>query len=225
MPMKYDDLITNVSDIKDKRGQKIIVDLDIYDGNNYITSYEILLDLKQMGISKNMDYEYQLSKDLSRVVRQYYYANNELPKVEDIQEKMHQKNYLSISLPKEIFKIAKKKIVDFNKLCVDWDYRNIDMNDSHISGIDIKDNIVFINCEKYDEKLDSYLYCVGAIVGSEKLLDKFNNLDLTKYEDVLNFITELNDYVEWNQVDISLSQERDKELKKLDTVDLEEIEK
>ncbi len=220
--MKYDNLITNVGDIKDKRGQKIIVNLDIYDGNNYITSYDIELDLKQMNLSRKMDYEFQLSKDLNRVVTQYYYTNNRLPKIEEIQESMHQKKYFKISLPKEFSKIAKKKIVEFNKLCVDWDYRNIDMNDSHISGIDINDNIISINCEKYDGKLDSYLYCSGGMIGSKKLLEKFNDLDLTKYEDVLNFMDELNNCIDWNKVDTLLYQERDKELKKLDIVDLEE---
>lgn len=220
--MKYDDLITNVSDIKDKRGQKIIVNLDIHDGNNYITSYDIELDLKQMGINRKMDYEFQLSKDLNRVVTQYYYANNRLPKIEEIQESMHQKNYLIISLPKEFSKITKKKIVEFNKLCVDWDYRNIDMNDSHISGIDINNNIISINCEKYDRKLDSYISCSGGMIASKKLLERFNSLDLTRYEDVLNFISELDNCVDWNKVDSLLYQERDKELKKLDIGNLEE---
>lgn len=221
--MKYDDLITTVSDIKDKRGQKIIVDLDIYGGNNYITSYSIELDLNQIGISRKMDYEFQLSKDLNRVVTQYYYTNSTLPKTEEIQESMHQKKYLQISLPKEFSKITKKKTVDFNKLCVDWDYRNIDMNDSHISGININNNIISINCEKYDGKLDSYIYCSGGVIGSKKLLEKFNDLDLTNYKDVLNFMDELDKCVDWNKVDTLLNQERDKELKKLDIVDLEEV--
>ena len=72
MSMKYKNLYTIVSDIKDKRGQRVLISLDAYNGDKYITSYNFELELKKMGLNKKMDYEYQLSKDLNRVVRRYY---------------------------------------------------------------------------------------------------------------------------------------------------------
>lgn len=34
------------------------------------------------------------------------------------------------------------KIESFNELCGDWEYRNIDMTDSHIAGIEIENSVV-----------------------------------------------------------------------------------
>ena len=39
MNMKYKNLYTVVSDIKDKRGQRVLINLDLYNGDKYITSY------------------------------------------------------------------------------------------------------------------------------------------------------------------------------------------
>lgn len=223
--MIYENLITNVSDIKDKRGQKIIVDIDIYNDNECIESYSLELDLKQMGISKNTDYEFQLAKDIDREITKYYYSNKELPPADIIQNIMNGKRYISISLPKENIKIPKEKIEQFNELCGDWDYRNIDMTDSHISGIDILMNkFISISCERFDTTLDDYISCSGGTIGSKNLIEKFNKLELDIYEDVLDFMSSLNQCVSWDKVDSLLDKELEKELSKLSKDDLEEIE-
>ena len=64
---KYDDLHTVVSDIIDGKKQNIEVDLDIYNDNEFITTYKIKLDLAKIGLNQKDDYEFQLCKDLDNL--------------------------------------------------------------------------------------------------------------------------------------------------------------
>lgn len=99
--MKYNNLYTIVNDICDEENEVIILDLDIYDGKNFITSHSLKLDLKKMGLSSDMDYAFQLSKDVNNIVVNYYNKNNKLPSMNEIENKMHSLNYFIIELPSE----------------------------------------------------------------------------------------------------------------------------
>lgn len=214
--MKYKNLYTIVSDIKDKRGQKVLIDLDVYDSDNYITSYNIELELKKMGLNKKMDYEYQLSKDLNRVVRRYYNNKKKLPSVETIQNKMHHKNYLIISNSTRLnYKEIKEKVKQFNDLCGDWDYRNIDMTDAHLEGIEIKYRMIKIFGERFDVDLDDYIMCLAGRINNQEYIRKFIELDLENREQVLAFMTSLEDCIDWKKVESNLDKIKEKELKEI----------
>ena len=194
MNMKYKNLYTIVSDIKDKRGQRVLISLDVYNGDKYITSYNFELELKKMGLNKKMDYEYQLSKDLNRVVSRYYNIKKKLPTIETIQNKMHHKNYLIISNSTRLnYKEINKKLKEFNRLCGDWDYRNTDMTDVHLGGIEIKYRAIKMYCEKYDVDLDNYIICYSE-----------------NREKVLEYISSLEDCIDWKKVDNDLDKIKEK---------------
>lgn len=209
--MKYKNLYTIVSDIRDKRGQRVLIDLDVFDGDNYITSYDIELELKKMGLNKKMDYEYQLSKDLNRVVRKYYKTKRKLPNVETIQNKMHHKNYIIISNSTRLnYKEINVKVNEFNKLCGDWDYRNTDMTNVHLGGIEIKYRTIKMYCEKYDVDLDNYIICSSGRINNQDYLKEFIELDLENREKVLEYISSLEDCIDWKKVENNLDKIKEK---------------
>lgn len=96
---KYNNLHSIVSDIADIANNKISVNLDIYSDFKVITSYKIELDLSKMGLTSNMDYEFQLSKDLSNKIEKYYDKNDKLPSIKELENEMHQINYFIIEKP------------------------------------------------------------------------------------------------------------------------------
>lgn len=95
----YNNLHSIISDITDISKNKISVDLDVYSNFKIITSYKIELDLSQMGITSDMDYAFQLSKDLSNKIAKYYDKNNKLPSIKELENEMHLINYFIIELP------------------------------------------------------------------------------------------------------------------------------
>lgn len=113
----------------------------------------------------------------------------------------------------------KNKLQKFSELCGDWDYRNIDMTNSHIQGINIEKNRLSISCELFSPEIDDYVSCDGGTFTNKSLIKRFKNLDLNKQEDVLDFISSLNDLVDWEKVDIILNKEVELESKKIDFVD------
>ena len=60
-------------------------------------------------------------------------------------------------------KLENKREIFADK-CGDWDYRNIDMTEPHLQGIDIIQNTIIINCELYSPELDEYLSCEGGVI-------------------------------------------------------------
>lgn len=96
---KYNNLHSIVSDILDISKNKISVDLDIYSDFKIITSYKIELDLSKMGITSDMDYAFQLSKDLSHKIERYYEENKKLPSIKELENEMQQIKYFIIETP------------------------------------------------------------------------------------------------------------------------------
>lgn len=105
-----------------------------------------------------------------------------------------------------------KKLKEFENLCVDWDYRNIDMTEPHLQSIEIIDNDILVNCELFSPEIDDYVSCNGGIINDKNIVKRFEDLDLTNKEDVLDFITVINNYINWEEVNTNLSDEIDKEL-------------
>ena len=91
---------TFLNDIIEITKNKIIVDLVIELKNNckFWEMREVKLNLRKLGFSNECDYEFQLSKDLDRIVKKFYYENNKLPSIEEIEKEMYKKNYLIIKI-------------------------------------------------------------------------------------------------------------------------------
>ena len=220
---KYDDLHTVVSDIIDGKKQNIEVDLDLYNDNEFITTYKIKLDLAKIGLNQKDDYGFQLAKDLDRIVLKYYYKYEKIPSNKDIEEAMNQKKYFSISLPKE--DILTKKIDKFTELIGSWDFRNIDMTEAHLSDIRIKsDNSIYLYSEIYSPELDDYVSCFAGVIKSKTLVKEFESLDLKDEYAVKDFIKELESKINWEKVNNLLNNMETKELKKYNIEQEEEME-
>lgn len=106
------------------------------------------------------------------------------------------------------------KIKYFNYLCGEWDYRNIDMTDSHIAGIEIKNNVIEISCEKYSASVEEYLFSDGGSIKNDEIINRFLELNIEDRSEVLEFIRTLNGYVNWKKVDKDLLKEEQKLIKK-----------
>jgi len=90
------ELNTIVNDIYDIDENNIEVDLEVYINGNYETSYLIKIDLRNLGLTNDMDYEFQLSKDLNRIVERLYKKQNKIPSLRDIEKEVNDINYLII---------------------------------------------------------------------------------------------------------------------------------
>ena len=122
----------------------------------------------------------------------------------------------------ELIRYMKKKIERFINLCGDWDYRNIDMTEPHLQSIDIKKNTIQITCEKFSTKLDDYVSCEGGNIKSKNLVDDFTLLDLENKEDVLCFMKQIEDHIDFSKISKDLELEEQNELNKLEKEDIEE---
>lgn len=110
----------------------------------------------------------------------------------------------------------KEKLQKFSDLCGDWDYRNIDMTNPHIQGIDIEKDNLSISCELFSPKIDDYVSCDGGSFKDKSLIKKFKKLNLENKKAVLNFISSLNNLIDWNKIDNDLNIELEKETENFD---------
>lgn len=103
--------------------------------------------------------------------------------------------------------IIRPKLINFEMLCGDWDFRNIDMTKPHLQSIDIKDNNIFINCELFEPDIEDYISCSAGIINDKKLIKQFYELNLRNKYKVLNFISTIESYVDWDKVNEELENE------------------
>lgn len=129
-------------------------------------------------------------------------------------------SYENLELRKYMYNKS-KKITD---LCCDWDYRNIDMCDTHLGTIKVQKDKIFLCCERFSPELDDYIFGPTFEVKSKKLIDEFNILDLEKKEDVIDFLSELEKQIDYTLMGKLLDEEENKSLKKLENEEEMEIE-
>lgn len=104
-----------------------------------------------------------------------------------------------------------KKLKAFEILCGDWDYRNIDMTEPHLQSIEIVGNDILTKCELFSSDIDDYVSCEGGIIGDKELVKKFKMIDLKEKEEVLNFMSDIENKIDWDKVTQNLSDEVSKE--------------
>lgn len=117
-----------------------------------------------------------------------------------------------------------EKATKFNQLCGDWDFRNINMVEAHLQGIEIdyKKNIIEMSCEWFSPELDEYVSCDGGKIKSKALINKFRDLDLKDKIAVNEYIENIERKIHWNKVNKDLKVQTTKELvnNKIENLDL-----
>lgn len=121
-------------------------------------------------------------------------------------------------------KYVYNKVKKFTELCGDWDYRNIDMNDIHFESLKVQKDKIIISCERYSNKLDDYICCPACDIESKELVNEFNLLDLENREDVLDFMSKLENYIDFDKAEKSLKEQENKKIKEKETLEEMEIE-
>ena len=102
----------------------------------------------------------------------------------------------------------KNKELAFLSLCGDWDYRkNVDMTEPHLQGITIRDNKILISCEKFSAQADDYVSCIATEIEDENMINKFKKLNLKNKGEVIDFISNIEKFVDWKKISKMLEQE------------------
>ena len=78
----------------------------------------------------------------------------------------------------------KEKYNRFAELCGDWDFRNIDMTQPHLSSISINNKTVYLYCEIFSDQLDDYVSCYAGACKDQSLVKMFYDLDLNDVNSV-----------------------------------------
>lgn len=94
-------LYTIVSDVyEDKNDANIItIFLDLYNGDEYQMTMDLTFNITNIGLSSDMDYMYDLSKDLDRIVCDLYKKKNyNFPSSVEVLQELDKINYLTIEL-------------------------------------------------------------------------------------------------------------------------------
>lgn len=112
----------------------------------------------------------------------------------------------------------------FEIICGDWNYRNIDMTEPHLQSIQIIGNKIGISCELFSSSIDDYVFCDGGIIDNKQLVKKFKQLKLNNKYDVLKFISDIDNLINWKQVEINLYDQVKLEKNKLKNTEREEQE-
>lgn len=112
----------------------------------------------------------------------------------------------------------KQKI--FEIICGDWDYRNIDITNPHLQGIQLVNNKIEISCELFSPDIDDYVSCDGGTINDIKIINDFENLDLENKNEVLDFISDIENLIDWDKVSNDLDSEVEKEKLKLENEEI-----
>jgi len=116
----------------------------------------------------------------------------------------------------------KEKLNGFAELCGEWDFRNIDMTEAHLAGIDIVKNAIIPTCEIYSPDIDDYVSCGGNKIQSKRLVNTFKNLDLNNLYEVKDFIEDIESEIDWNKVEKEILRELEKQKKELEVDETED---
>lgn len=116
-------------------------------------------------------------------------------------------------------KIIDKKLDIFNNLCGDWDFRNIDMTEPHLGGINYIDNKLYFIVEKFSPTLDDYIMYHYEFADTD-LINNFANLDINDREEVWSFMSSCEMKIDWKKATEKLEMLEEKEIEQ-EEVELE----
>ena len=190
------------------------------------TDKKINIDVKCIGLVLGINNNCFDIYDFQRPLGEQFYSLN----LKDFEQKfkagIYKPNfnlltsYEKLELRKYIYNKAKK----FTNLCADWDYRNIDMTDIHLESLKIQKNKISLSSEKYSTKLDTYISADIFEIESKELVDEFNMIDLENKEQVINFASKLENYIDYDKAEILLNEKEQnmvEEKKNLEEMEIE----
>lgn len=108
--------------------------------------------------------------------------------------------------------IEMEKMTAFNDLCGNWDFRNIDMTEPHLGGINYIDNKFYFIVEKFSPALDDYIM-YNFEFNDVDLIDNFANLDMSDREEVWSFMSSCEMKIDWKKATETLEKLEEKEIK------------
>lgn len=93
-------IVSDVYEDKDDEN-KITIWVDVYLDDNYKKTCVIDIDVRDIGLTSDMDYMFDLSKEIDRIVTHYYNEYADLPKDTQITNELLKLNYVTIELGDE----------------------------------------------------------------------------------------------------------------------------
>jgi hypothetical protein len=93
-------IVSDVYEDKDDEN-KITILVDIYLDNTYEKTCDVNIDVRDIGLTSDMDYMYDLSKEIDRIVTHYYTDYVDLPNGTQIANELLKLNYVTIELGDE----------------------------------------------------------------------------------------------------------------------------
>ncbi len=186
----------------------------------------INVDVKCIGLVLGINNNCFDIYDFQRPLGEQFYSLN----IEDFKQKFNEGiykpnfNLLTAYEKLELRKYMYNKLKKFTELCGDWDYRNIDMTDIHIGSINIQKNKFIILGEKYSDKLDDYVSCPVCEFESKDLSKEFKLLDLENKEKVLDFMSKLEDNIDYEKARFLLAEQETKTIQEKEQLEEMEIE-
>lgn len=183
----------------------------------------ISVDIKCIGLVLGIQGGYIELYDFQRPLGEQFYSI----KIEEFKklviDGIYKENYNQLADYEklELRRYLNNRLNKLQQICGDWNYRNIDMTESHLQGITIKGDVIGITCEKYSTNLDDYVSCSGGDIKSKELVKEFNLLDLEDKVAVLEYISKIECYINYKEVNERLSNLEEKELNDLNNNDME----
>lgn len=184
---------------------------------------DIAIDIKCIGLILGINKDCFDIYDFQRPLGQQFYSI----KVEDLKKLIisgiYKPNYNQLTAYEklELKRYLNKKIDKFNQLCKDENFRNIDMNIPHIQGITIRNTIIEIFVKKYSCNLDDYISCSIKKINDKELIKKLSALDLDNKDNVLDYISRIENEIDYESANKKLDLEEEKTINSLNKDDYE----
>ena len=184
---------------------------------------DIAIDIKCIGLILGINKDCFDIYDFQRPLGQQFYSI----KVEDLKKLIisgiYKPNYNQLTAYEklELKRYLNKKIDKFNQLCKDENFRNIDMNIPHIQGITIRNAIIEIFVKKYSCNLDDYISCSIKKINDKELIKKLSALDLDNKDNVLDYISRIENEIDYESANKKLDLEEEKTINSLNKDDYE----
>lgn len=188
-----------------------------------ISGETIYIDAECIGVVLGINNDKVDLFDIKKPIKERLFSIGIEEFKKSVKDGFYKVNYSALSNYEklEIRRYIKNKLDKFSEICGDWNYRNIDMTDSHLASIKIKDSTISILCEKYSTELDEYVFCPAGEVKDKNITKEFNLLDLSNKENVLSFISKINNYIDYSKVADALYIEEQNAVDKMQNNNLE----
>ena len=98
------------------------------------------------------------------------------------------------------------------------------MTDIHLGGIKVQKDKIILFCEKYSSEIDDYISYPDYEITSKELINDFNLLDLENREKVLEYISNLENHINYDELENMLLEQEQKNIKEKELIEEMEIE-